>query len=144
MNDFQSPLHAPVEGKGYASPSPSRGEEETLILGIGSRSQFVEEPRGNPPMSYPHGLLPTPPDVRAVVAKEETRLLETHGLVLSPQAHQSLVNEQTLSHFLGGQWISYRETTQGPDVLAVGLEEIGRLMQLLGPQELLTVRTRQI
>ena len=53
--------------------------------------------------------------------------------------------DQTLDWYFRDQWVSYRETPRGVDVLAVGLEEIGPLMQSgLGQEDLLGIRTRQI
>ncbi len=40
----------------------------------------------------PHGLLPIPPEVEAVVAQEEARLLKDHGVTPTPEAKQRLLD----------------------------------------------------
>ncbi len=64
-----------------------------------------------------------------------------------PRAKASilLIIEQTLDWYFRDRWVSYRETLRGVDVLAVGPDEIGRLMQSgLSQEDLLSIRTRQI
>ena len=53
--------------------------------------------------------------------------------------------DQTLDWYFRDRWVTYRETPRGVDVLAVGPDEIGRLMQSgLSQEDLLSIRIRQI
>jgi hypothetical protein len=79
------------------------------------------------------------------MAREEDQFLQTTGSRLTPDARWKLIVDQTLDRYFRDQWVSYRETPVGVDVLAVGLDEIGRLMRSnLSQEELLSIRTRQI
>src|SRR4051794_1126505 len=49
----------------------------------------------------PRGLLAVPAEVETIVAKEEARLLEAHGIPLIGEARQRLVNSLTLQYFYG-------------------------------------------
>ena len=93
----------------------------------------------------PRGLLIIPAEVEAIVAQVEPQLLEDQGPRLAPDVRWKLIIDQTLDWYFRDQWVSYRETPRGVDVLAVGLKEIGQSMQSgLSQDELLTSRTRQI
>jgi len=129
---------------GGSSRTLARCDPESVELGIGSRSQF-DDPQQQAPGSRPHGLLVVPTEVEAEVTREEDQLFKETGSRLTPDARWRMVIDQTLDWYFRDQWLSYRETPQGVDVLAVGLGEIGRLMQSgLGQEELLSIRTRQI
>jgi hypothetical protein len=82
----------------------------------------------------PHGLLPIPPEVEAVVAREEARLLKDHGITPTPEARQRMLDSLTLQYYFDGIDIAYRRTTQGVEVVAVGLDEVGELVRTT-PQE---------
>jgi hypothetical protein len=99
-------------------------------------------PNGTP--TPPRGILPAPPEVIEYVAKEEARLAAEHGVTMLPEARRRMIQEQTLDHFYRDQWISYRETPQGMEVLAVGLEEIGRLVKEIPLAERQDVRTKMV
>jgi hypothetical protein len=116
---------------------------ETVTLGLGSHYQYLEP--GQPfPSARPRGLLPVPAQVAAFVAREEARILGEHGVQLSEETKRRMLNEGTLDAYYRYEWVSYRETLEGVEVLAVGLDEIGRLPKqpVSGDQPL--IRTRQI
>ena len=123
---------------------PTRRDSESVELGIGSRSILADPVRPVPRMQ-PHGLLAVPPEVEAEIAREEDQLFEETGSRLSADARWKLIIDQTLDWYFRDQWVSYRETPRGVDMLAVGPDEIGELMQSgLSQEDLLSIRTRQI
>src|SRR5262245_26336460 len=92
----------------------------------------------------PRGLLPVPPEVAQHVEKEAARVQSEHGFSLTEEATQRMRNEGTLDWFYRDQWVSYRMTPQGVEVLAVGLEEIGTLANTLTQEQRATVRTKLV
>jgi len=82
--------------------------------------QFAEILR--PPLPSPlRGILPTPPEVAAAV---EDVLA---GRPASPSYIQLITDEHKLRYYFGGHWVAYRNTDQGKEVLAVGLEEMSQV-----------------
>lgn len=71
------------------------------------------------------GLLPVPPEVAKLVARE------VKERPMTEEARQMVTRCFLLQHYFGGHEIAYRETAQGVEVLAVGLEEISRLFKKL-------------
>jgi hypothetical protein len=51
----------------------------------------------------PRGLLPVPPEVEAVVAEDDSSLLEEHGIIPTSEDRQRQVNSLTLQYDYGGQ-----------------------------------------
>ena len=91
----------------------------------------------------PKGLLPVPVEVGAVIAKEEARLLHQKGIVPTPAARRRMLDSLTLQYYYEGFYVAYRPTPQGPEVLAVGHEEIGRLLGGLDQEERLKIKVAQ-
>jgi len=91
----------------------------------------------------PRGLLSVPPEVEAVVAKEEARLMEKHGIPLIGEARQRLVDSLTLQFYYGGLDVAYRRIAERVEVLAVGPDEIGRLVRDSSPEERLKLKIGQ-
>jgi hypothetical protein len=91
----------------------------------------------------PRGLLAVPPEVDVVVAREEARLLEKHGIPLVGEARQQLVNSLTLQYYYGGLDVAYRRVAEGVEVLAVGPDEIGRFVRGLSPEERMKIKIGQ-
>jgi hypothetical protein len=92
------------------------------------------------PEDLPHGLIVPPPEVRALLAKEKTK----HP----PQCWPPAIEERTLNHWTLGYYfdylgheVLYRQTPEGPEVLAVGWEEIFALRQKMPQEELLKLQT---
>lgn len=132
---------APDRPEEMPTQVPAEPAESIELGGAGYRLTDASCPQPEAP--GPRGLLPVPPGVEEVVRAEESRLHE-HGLVPGAEARRRLMDEHCLDHFFRDEWVSYRETPRGVDVLAVGLDEIGRLMKSLDPEALPTVRTRQV
>src|SRR3954447_17808060 len=121
---------------------PDRKELQTELrideveLGIDKDFREINE-QGEPIVltrPKPHGLIPIPPEVETVVAREELRLLKEHGITPTPEARQRMVDSLTLQYYFDGIDIAYRRTSQGVEVVAVGLEEVGELIRTT-PQE---------
>jgi hypothetical protein len=109
---------------------------DEVELGVGKDFREVDE-QGEPVVltrPKPHGLLAIPPEVETVVAREEVRLLKEHGITPTPEARQRMVDSLTLQYYFDGIDIAYRRTTQGVEVVAVGLDEVGELIRTT-PQE---------
>jgi hypothetical protein len=90
------------------------------------------------------GLLPVPPEVLDHVEQETTRAEKEHGFSLTSQAKQRMLNQGTLDWYFRDQWVSFRETSEGVEVLAVGLEEIGALNDKLTEDQRSGVRTKLV
>lgn len=75
------------------------------------------------------GLLPPPPDVVAIVNRENARL------PASPEYRQRMLDYLSMSYYFGGNWVAYRETSRGAEVLAVGWDEMGELNRALSPAD---------
>ena len=91
----------------------------------------------------PKGLLPVPPEVEALIAREEARLLHEKGVVPTPEARRRMLDSLTLQYYYEGFYVAYRPTLQGPEVLAVGHEEIGQLLRGLDQKERLKIKVGQ-
>ncbi len=78
------------------------------------------------PKDLPHGLIVPPQEVRDDIAAADQKLLREHGFTLNDEARVRELNRQTLNYYFSylGHEVAYRETLQGPEVVAVGDEEI--------------------
>ena len=74
------------------------------------------------------GLLPTPPEVRALLERE----LKDHPV--TDTERQRLTDDWNLQYYFGGEEIAYRHTPHGVEVLAVGLDAACKLMRDLPPE----------
>jgi hypothetical protein len=118
------------------SESQTEASVDEIELGIGVDFREVDE-QGEPTVFMrpkPHGLLPIPPEIEAVVAREEARLHREYGITPTPEARQRMVDSLTLQYYFDGIDVAYRHTTQGVEVVAVGLDEVGELIRTT-PQE---------
>ena len=130
---------------------PNRKEVQTALaldeveLGIDKDFREVDEQGVPVVMSRPkpRGLLPIPEEVKRIIAKEEARLLNEHGIVPTPEARQRMVDSFTLQYYYEGFYVAYRPTSQGPEVLAVGDKEIGRLLRGMDQEERLKIKVGQ-
>ena len=133
-----------TDSPGLMNPEqePDRKELQTELrideveLGIDRDFREINE-QGEPIVltrPKPHGLIPIPPEVEAVVVREELRLLKEHGITPTPEARQRMVDSLTLQYYFDGIDIAYRRTPQGVEVVAIGLEEVGELIRTT-PQE---------
>ena len=137
-------MNRQTDSRDLMNPEQKRDQRESQIdasideieLGIDKDFREVDE-QGEPIVltrPKPHGLLPVPPDVEAIVAREEMRLLTEHGITPTPEARQRMLDSLTLQYYFDGIDVAYRRTTQGVEVVAVGLAEVGDLVRTT-PQE---------
>jgi hypothetical protein len=105
-------------------------------------SDFIDlnRPRWDPSREPPRGLLPVPPEVYEMLAREEAQLARDRNIVMTPEARQRQLNHSTLDYYYLGQVVAHRMTPQGVEVLAVGDDEIGELLKGKSQEELLTIR----
>jgi hypothetical protein len=76
------------------------------------------------PPSPLRGLLPTPREVKRIAARWMAER------PMSESAQKRVIDGLKLQYYFGGWDIAYRQTDQGPEVLAVG-KEIGDLFRRL-------------
>jgi hypothetical protein len=120
----------PEELRNRKEPETEPRHDE-VELGISKDFREADE-HGEPPVltrPKPHGLIPTPPEVEASVAREEARLLKERGIIPTPEARQRMVDSLALQYYFDGIDIAYRRTPHGVEVVAVGLEEVGELIR---------------
>jgi len=89
------------------------------------------------PKDLPHGLIVPPQEVRDEIAASDDKLLREHGFTLNEEARVRDLNRHTLNYYFDylGHEVAYRETPQGPDVLAVGDAEILALTKDMSLEE---------
>lgn len=124
---------------------PGAHQAESVYLGSGVSFLEVDD-RGVPLVMTrpkPRGLLPVPTEVEVIIAREEARLLKEHGVIPTPEARQRMVDSFSLQFYYEGFDVAHRPTPQGVEVLAVGHEEIERLVRGMGQEELLRIKIGQ-
>ena len=99
----------------------------------------VRPPPGKVPADLPHGLIIPPPEVREIVTAEKVKF----GDRVTPEVEERLLNDWTLQAVFDdlGHEVLYRRTPQGPEVLAVGFEEIFTRMQGMDPAAMAGLQT---
>jgi hypothetical protein len=92
------------------------------------------------PPDLPHGLLAPPDRALELVAREKAKF-PAH--IFTPQAEERLLNDWTVQyHFDGlGYDVVYRSSPRGPEVLAVGAQEIHALRDAMSEGEWRTLKT---
>jgi hypothetical protein len=104
-------------------------------------SQFIEAgaPAGEGkvpkrPEDLPHGLLTPPERVKELLALEKAKFPPER---FTPAVEERLLNEWTVAHYFEPlvYEVSYRPTPEGPEVLAVGFDEILALRRRIGEEE---------
>jgi hypothetical protein len=105
-------------------------------------NQFTDlsVPAWDPHLPRPRGLLPVPPHVEQLVATEKSRL-QPH---FTAEAEKRLRDDWTLQYYYEGETVVYRITPQGVEVLAVGMDEMGKLLNGMTQEELLQVTVGQV
>ena len=103
----------------------------------------VNEPRWDSTRPPPRGLLPVPPEVEELVAWEEAKFLREKNLVMAPEARKRQLDQYTLEYYYDGHDVAFRETPEGIEVLAVGMDEIGQFLRGLSQEEKLKVHVAQ-
>jgi hypothetical protein len=91
------------------------------------------------PQDLPHGLLEPPETVRDLVERERAR----HPPEVFARGRERLLNDETLHYYFGylGHEVIYRPTPLGPEVLAVGEEEVLALKKSMPLDEQLQLKT---
>jgi hypothetical protein len=109
-------------------------------------SSFIDSqhPASGATPAAPRGLLPVPPEVAEHVEQENLRARREHGFSLTAEAKQRMLNQGSLDWFYHDQWVSYRDTAHGVEVLAVGLEEVGNLASKLAAEQRVGVKTKLV
>ena len=94
------------------------------------------------PNSLPHGFLAPPEPVRELVAREKAKF-PPH--LFTPAAEERILNDWTLQYYFDylGYEVLYRPTAQGPEVLAVGFDEILALTKTMPLADQLQLKTWQ-
>jgi hypothetical protein len=89
---------------------------------------------GKPPEELPRGLLTIPPEVRELIEERRAK----YPPEVFAKAEITMLNEETIGWYFSdlGHEVIYGETPQGPDVLAVGYEEVLALKRTMPPDEL--------
>ena len=87
-----------------------------------------------PPAELPHGLLTPPPRVLEIVAAQQAKCAPGF---FKPEAIEQATNQLTLQYYFDqlGHDILYRSTPAGPEVLAVGYDEILAMTKHMSPEE---------
>ena len=85
------------------------------------------------------GLLPVPQRVRELVARERAKLLEAARVEPSREAEKLQTDALTLQYYYEGFDVAYRPTASGVEVLAVGHEDIGRLVREIDDLERMSI-----
>jgi hypothetical protein len=98
--------------------------------------------RGYPrsPENLPHGLICPPEAVRELLATEKAK---HPPQVFNAVAEERILNQWTLDYYFNrlGHEVIYRQKPEGPEVLAVGEEEVIRLKKALRLEEQLQLKT---
>jgi hypothetical protein len=89
--------------------------------------------KGKPPAELPHGLLSVRPEVWGLIAEQAAKYPPG---AFAPFETERLCFETIGWYFDGlGHEVLYRETPEGPEVLAVGIEETLSLRRALPLEE---------
>jgi hypothetical protein len=86
------------------------------------------------PETLPRGLISPPDVVRELLAKEKAK---HRPEIFDAAAEERILNEWTLDYYFDylDHEVIYRQTPDGPDVLAVGDEEVIRLKKTMPLEE---------
>jgi hypothetical protein len=92
------------------------------------------------PEDLPHGLIRPPDKVRDLLAKEKAKHPPE---VFTAEAEERILNQYTLDYYFDylGHEVIYRQTPDGPAVLAVGIDERLALEQQIGDEEYRKLKT---
>ena len=103
-------------------------------------SDFIDPsaPAWDSTVPTPRGLLPVPPEVAEVVARQKARLQPW----MNAEAEKRTRDDLTLQYYYQGQSVVCRFTPEGVEVLAVG-DEIRDLLSGMTQEELFQVTLKQ-
>jgi hypothetical protein len=91
------------------------------------------------PRELPHGLLAVPEPVKTLLDQERAK----HPAEAFARAEERLVQDWTLHYYFEpfGYEVLYRPTAQGPEVLAVGFDEIHERTEGMNPAKMVGLKT---
>jgi hypothetical protein len=91
------------------------------------------------PEDLPHGLITPPEKVREFVEKERAK----HPPEVFARHEMQLLNDWTLQYYFEylGYDVLYRPTPEGPEVLAVGFDEISARTKGMNPENMTGLKT---
>ncbi|HEV3115861.1 MAG TPA: hypothetical protein VGY58_02330 [Gemmataceae bacterium] len=93
------------------------------------------------PEDLPHGMVPPPSEIIAQVAAERTKFPAD---VYNDTYAKLILDDWTLAYYYEGLDVAYRSVPGGVEVLAVGADEIGKLVKGKGQEELLTFCIKEL
>ena len=102
--------------------SPKRGLKKSSVrkrAPVNGRAE-ADIVKDRPPSSL-RGFLPTPPEVERLVDQG------LQGRPASAAARQRITDDFKMQYYFGGHPVAFRRTDRGIEVLAVGMDAIGRL-----------------
>ncbi len=109
------------------------GAPQSTVNGPAKRGNRPSRvPEADEPLPVPsllRGILPTPREVAKIVERE------VRERPMTDKTRQWATDLLKFQYYFGGWDVIYRDTDQGREVLAVGLEEIGELRRRLSPTE---------
>jgi len=107
---------------------------------IDSNAPSLEGGYPRRPEGLPHGLISPPESVRQQLSQEKAKYAPE---VFNGQVEERILNQWTLDYYFDylGHEVIYRQTPAGPDVLAVGEEEVIQLKKTLPLEEQLRLQT---
>jgi hypothetical protein len=100
--------------------------------------------KGKPPEELPHGLITPPPEVRQLV--EEQRVKHSpEAFATGPRGELWMLNDWTIDYYFDGlnHKVIYRQTPEGPEVVAVGYDEVSAFEKAMPLEEQLTYEIYQ-
>jgi hypothetical protein len=127
VNEDQAMSTKRREGKTSKRPVKRTAKKPAAKKRVETNGQVPVAVVDSAPPSPLRGILPTPPEVEALVARE----LEGHPV--TDREKQRITDCFKMQFYFGGHWIAYRQTDKGMEVLAVGMDDIGRLRRKRTP-----------
>jgi hypothetical protein len=97
----------------------------------------LTQPAHDPNIPKPRGLLPVPQWVDEAIADDRARMPQ----YFTEEYGQKCRNYMTLRYWYEGHYIAWRETPAGVEVLAVGGDEVSKLLKESSTEEQNRIRT---
>ena len=99
----------------------------------------LTQPAHDPSIPKPRGLLPVPAWVEEAIAQDRAGMEQYY----TDEYAQKCRNNMTLHWWYEGHHIAWRETPAGVEVLAVGAEEVSKLLRESSHEEQNRIRSGQ-
>ena len=91
----------------------------------------LTQPAHDPNIPKPRGLLPVPAWVEEAIAQDRAGMEQYY----TDEYAQKCRNYMTLRWWYEGHYIAWRETPAGVEVLAVGWDEVSKLLDETSPEQ---------